>query len=375
MKVCYLPKDMAGMFPVFTIIPFFTLALFFFLPAQLAALDYYWVNGAGNWSDHNNHWATTSGGGVFHDQVPTSMDNVYFDANSGFSPGNNTVTIDQTVIYCMDMDWTGVTGVPVFSGPADKQLYVYGSMTLIADMQWNLLGDTRFRAFQPGKTITTAGQIFKTVILDGVGGEWMLLDEFTTSASFRHSSGTFRTNNQTLNAGKFNSECSNAQRGIYFGSSTINISTSFDICNNGSNLTFDAGTSTIHMLSSGYGNFVGCNLSFYDVVFHCPTGNIGCSGQYFHSVQFQKDGLIGGSNTYETLIFTPGYLYSPEPNTNHYSRRPIGCLRNGLFAVRHHSRPKFRATGLNNQSKWNCNIGLCDIAGYRCEWRGRFQCK
>ncbi len=61
------------------------------------ALNYFWVGGSGTWSDFNNHWATTSGGNIFHNQVPQSTDNVYFDVNS-FSSSGQTVTIDQTVV-------------------------------------------------------------------------------------------------------------------------------------------------------------------------------------------------------------------------------------------------------------------------------------
>ncbi|MFN0014214.1 MAG: hypothetical protein ACKVU2_06660 [Saprospiraceae bacterium] len=51
---------------------FFFLAVFFAgVSISAHALDYYWVGGSGMWSDHNNHWATSSGGNVFHDQVPT----------------------------------------------------------------------------------------------------------------------------------------------------------------------------------------------------------------------------------------------------------------------------------------------------------------
>jgi hypothetical protein len=42
------------------------------------ATDYYWVGGTGNWSDYSNHWATSSGGAIFHTQVPTAVDNVFF---------------------------------------------------------------------------------------------------------------------------------------------------------------------------------------------------------------------------------------------------------------------------------------------------------
>lgn len=167
-----------------TTLRFFFLTVFLtgtFLSAH--ALDYYWVGGTGMWSDHNNHWATSSGGNVFHDQVPQSMDNVYFDANS--FPAGGTVTIDPTIIYCMDMDWTGATGTPVFEGPSDKQVWIYGSLRLIGGMEWAVGGEVHFRAFEVGKGISSADQQFKgDVFFDGVGGEWSFSDEFSVSVVF-----------------------------------------------------------------------------------------------------------------------------------------------------------------------------------------------
>ena len=55
--------------------------------------DYYWVGGTGNWSNYSSHWATSSGGNIFHTTTPSSNDNVIFDSNS-FSANNQTVTLN-----------------------------------------------------------------------------------------------------------------------------------------------------------------------------------------------------------------------------------------------------------------------------------------
>lgn len=96
------------------------------------ALNYYWIGGSENLSDFGNHWSTTSGGGggTFHTQVPQSTDNVYFDANSFSSPGQ-TVTIDQTVVICADMDWIGVTHNPTLYGDYTTTITIYGSLKFV----------------------------------------------------------------------------------------------------------------------------------------------------------------------------------------------------------------------------------------------------
>ncbi|MEL6558425.1 MAG: T9SS type A sorting domain-containing protein [Bacteroidota bacterium] len=43
--------------------------------------EYYWVGGTGEWTDIN-HWATTSGGSVQPDTIPSSEDNIIIDQNS-----------------------------------------------------------------------------------------------------------------------------------------------------------------------------------------------------------------------------------------------------------------------------------------------------
>ncbi len=44
---------------------------------KAAASNYYWVGGIGNWSDYGNHWATSSGGLIFHTSIPTANDDVF----------------------------------------------------------------------------------------------------------------------------------------------------------------------------------------------------------------------------------------------------------------------------------------------------------
>ena len=52
------------------------IALFFLLCGigNSYSANYYWVNGTGNWSDFLSHWATTSGGAVFHFSAPGQND-------------------------------------------------------------------------------------------------------------------------------------------------------------------------------------------------------------------------------------------------------------------------------------------------------------
>ncbi|MFI5220276.1 MAG: hypothetical protein ACHQNT_12395, partial [Bacteroidia bacterium] len=112
----------------------FSIFLLLLVCNKTKASDYYWVGGTGNWSDYANHWATTSGGLIFHIQVPSAFDNVYFDANS-FSASGQSLTVDSTNIFCNDMNWTGVLFNPslAFSGNSSN-IKIYGSLTLASNM-------------------------------------------------------------------------------------------------------------------------------------------------------------------------------------------------------------------------------------------------
>src|SRR4051812_24941554 len=117
---------------------FFVFICFIFT-GKVSALNYYLVGGQGNWSQFSTHWATTSGGSTFHTQVPQSTDNVFFDSFSFTAPGQ-TVTVDQTLIYCASIDWTGVTNNPVFAGLSGNEMRIYGSLAFVTGMSLTFQG-------------------------------------------------------------------------------------------------------------------------------------------------------------------------------------------------------------------------------------------
>jgi hypothetical protein len=318
----------------------------FQLITSLSADNYYWVNGSGAWSDHNNHWATTSGGNVFHDQVPQSMDNVYFDANS--FPAGGTVTIDQTIIYCMDMDWTGATGTPSITGPSDKQVFIYGSLKLVAGMTWEVDGRVRFLAFQPGKVIRMSGQTFIwEVYFEGTtDAEWTLLDDFRAGYDVFHNVGILRAaGNSILISNTFYGGGSNAVL-------DLEASTMIFEQGLGGNFSyapgnFDSDNSLIQFLRSGYLNCaagqVFRDIEFLDVPGGSDAGTFTCTNATIlgkilfkkkgilngpatiQEAEFLENGTINGNNTYNALTFSPGKIYLLGPGQTQ-TINPAGSL-------------------------------------------------
>src|SRR5690554_5984532 len=285
--------------------------IFCFVISISFAQDYYWVGGAGNWSDIN-HWAKSSGGVVKHAVVPTINDNVVFDANSGFTPGNNTVTLDVTGT-CHDMTWNNAPATPEFTGGNGNDLNIYGSQTLQNDMVHDIY-HTYFKSQDLGETITTNGVVIGGQTTFDGDGEWIFMDDYITSNEYMYfEKGNLKTNGQTLEVYHFGSN-GNGARTLELGSSEIYITYRWEYI--GSNHTLDAGTS--HIINSSNGNryfFGNSNHKYYHVSFTSSNGTASInSNPPYGPIQVQKlyfagNGYIRGSNEMDTLILSPGKRY------------------------------------------------------------------
>lgn len=220
--------------------------------------DRYWVGGTANWDGTaGTKWATTSGG-AGGASVPTSNDNAFFDAASG------AVTVTKTgTEYCASCNFTGFTGTFAGSGT----LNLYGSLTAVAGMTWTFSGGTVFQG--PGAvTLTSAGKTLGAITISrGAGSDSVTLqDALTSSGALTVTTGTFTTNNYNVTATQLSSNNSNT-RTINLGSSTVTLTLGAPITfTTATNLTFNAGTSSI-VCSSTSGAFNGGGQVFYDVSF------------------------------------------------------------------------------------------------------------
>jgi hypothetical protein len=222
-------------------------------------MDRYWVGGTASWDGTaGTKWALTSGG-AGGQAVPTTSDDVFFDAASGAV----TVTVSAGA-NCLSLNFTGFTGTLAGS----SNINVFGNFTLSSTMTWSHSGGLLFDSTTTGRTITTAGRSISSVVSFGqnqAGGGWTLQDAFTTTSSITVTRGTFTTNNFNVTATQLSSSNSNT-RTINLGSSTVTLSATGTPVSfaTSTNLTFNAGTSQITCVSgtvSGGGN-VFYNLSY-----------------------------------------------------------------------------------------------------------------
>lgn len=239
--------------------------------------DRYWVGDGGNWSDNTNHWAATSGGAPGA-SLPTSADNVFFDANSFANPAQ-IVNVDEES-NCLDMDWTGATNTPTLARSAI--LNIYGAYTGIAAMSHT--GTTIIIMKATGAVNFTAGTTFSCPIsFSGAGGRWTLQDALNIGSQQLTVNRTLlNTNGQTVTCGIFIRQSTNALT-LTFGNSTINC-TAFKLTDI-TNLTLTPNTATINCS----GDFAGGGIETYHIV--NLTG---------------ATSTVSGSNTFDTLALPSG---------------------------------------------------------------------
>lgn len=185
----------------------------------------YWVGGTGTWdASSTTHWSDTSGGAAGA-VAPTSADDVFFNSLSNATAYSVTT---GTGAVCKSIRVEGpATGAVTFANSA-VSLQIYGSFyTALSGVTWSLnSGAFQFKSTSTGNTITTNGNTFlNSVTLDGVGGSWILQDNYTITNTARNvtlTNGTLDLNNNTLSCGLFSSNNSNT-RSIAFGTGNITL--------------------------------------------------------------------------------------------------------------------------------------------------------
>jgi len=229
----------------------------------------YWIGDTGSWSDATQ-WSTSTGGAA-DGRVPLPQDTAIFDANS-FSTTSLTVTQDMPRIPTTN--WTGATNTPTWT--TSTQATVYGSITLISGMI--LTASTQTYSFE-GRgvhTITSATLTWaKQISLSAHGGSLALQDALVTTRALSCSSGHFNANNQNITALSF-SGSGTGTRQITMGSGTWTLTTGTTnpwTLTTTTNLTFDAGTSTIKLAGTltAARTFAGGGLT-YNNFWNATTG-------------------------------------------------------------------------------------------------------
>lgn len=257
----------------------------------------YWVGGSGTWNSTNTtNWSTTSGG-AGGASVPTSADSVFFDQAG-------TYTVNMGNQSCLDFNVTA--GTVTFIGT--NVFYIYGSMSVIASTVMTSFSGIYFRATSGTRTITT-----NNIDLTGLytyfgdaGGTatWSLGSNFN-SRGITHTAGTFNTNNYAIST----------YANIGWGAGTVNLgsSTVDGFIITFQNCTANLGSSLIRPTGT-FACYSGTTVNAGTSTIQVPAGFSFDGGGYtYNTVECLSTGgtfSITGSNTFNTLTFTPGITVS-----------------------------------------------------------------
>ena len=247
----------------------------------------YWVGGTGTWNTTSTTNWSASSGGASGASVPTAADSVFFDQATTY-----TVTCTGA-LTCLDI--TVSAGTVTFAQGTSPTFAISGSMSLLAGTVWSATGTLTFNATTTGKTVTTNGvSISGAITFNGSGGGWTLGSALTlpTARTLTVTQGTFSTSasNFAVTVGAF-SGTGSSTRTISLNGSTITLNgTNFTTWNftSTTNLTFNAGTSTIQTTSTSSTVFRGGGQTYSTVIF-------GNTSSIF---------TIYGANTFATLTFS-----------------------------------------------------------------------
>ena len=205
----------------------------------------YWVGGTASWDGTaGTKWATTSGG-AGGSAIPTSVDDVFFDAASGA----NTVTIASGHTNCKALNCTGFTGTLAGS----QALSVYGSLTLVPGMTYSYTGAMTFSGTSSFGVTSGGLTMDHNVTFNGVGGTWTLGDNCTwgSTRTATLTRGTLALSSYTMKAGLF-STSTTTTRVVAFGTGTLELTGAGTVWNSTSQGALSiTGASTGAILVSG----------------------------------------------------------------------------------------------------------------------------
>ncbi|MCK7554696.1 hypothetical protein MKQ70_06650 [Chitinophaga sedimenti] len=250
-----------------------------------------------------------------------------FDANSGFTAGNNTVSLSGNS-WCHNMTWTSVTGAPIVNMTAGMQLEVWGSISLDPTMTIN--GSVTARGTEVN-TLTTNGcsngTLSLTVNKENTAGGMTLTDNINfPGLNFVHARGQLNMSGRNINMNLFNS--------------TSGVGRIMDISNATINVVFwNVGATNVTWVNNAAGSFITSraftvngltypkvycttsvneasiqNATFGELVFTntAPANNlIGLIGNNtVGTLEFKSGAEIRGNNTITNLLLAPSKPYT-----------------------------------------------------------------
>lgn len=294
----------------------------------------YWIGGSGDWSD-NAHWSTASGG-AGGACVPTPYDNVFFDANSGFTPASRTVTVNVSNAYCSNLDWSAATNSPIWNKNASLAVEAWGSSIV--------LNPAATFTVSPLTLISNTNTVISGNVLGNfdirlskVGGSLSFANNYTNLLTdILVNNGTLNLANRTMTIASINNESLANTMAVDISNATLNLDTLWRYNGTATAHTLMAAGSTINTevfnaqgltynnvnvsepvnTAAVLNNATIGKLTFTNVSGASLAGINGANNT-FRTVEYKGGGAVYGSgNVMDTLIFFPGSTYTLTNGTN-----------------------------------------------------------
>ncbi len=298
-----------------------------------AGAPHYWVGGSGDWNDAS-HWSLTSGG-AGGACIPTVYDDVYFNANSGFTPASRTVTVNNGNAYTRNLDWTGAINSPTINKSSSFNMEIWGDSIILnptvtfnglvtpkgplpAYLKGSVLGDFDFNIDKSGSSLTLLNNYSNAQTNIGfLNGAFNASGVQLSVWQVDNSAGTNNVFAINISNSKIAAPFGWRFQGVIANHSLNAANSSITTSDfKAAGMTYDTVNVTNTLATSvNMATTTVRSLNFTDPSNASAVGIVG-SGNTLGRVEYKGSGIINGSNTIDTLVFFPGSIYTLTAGTN-----------------------------------------------------------
>jgi len=268
----------------------------------------HWVGGTDTWNGTaGSKWALTAGG-AGGQAVPTSSDDVFFDASSG----SGTITLSGSR-SAKSLNCTGFTGTFAMGNSANTLnvsgdvLFVPGMVLSHTDSQLNIIATA---------SITSGGLTLPIVTLNGAAATFTLQDDLITDQGLVVTDGTFVANNFDVTTLSFaigrslgKTTALNMGSGLWTITGTVGSGgVAVFFIDGASPPTITEGTSTIKFIDTSNTDIVVTwnDDTFYDIWFSRASS----TGKITHTTRFQCNNYIDDGTGTHTIQWKNSNTYT-----------------------------------------------------------------
>ncbi len=314
----------------------------------------FWVGGSGLWHE-TEHWSLSSGG-PGGECVPTPIDDVFFDENS-FSAPNQRVEMDLRLNYCKNLTWRNLRHNVFFGG---IYMHVFGSVETSPNIKFAWFSYLVLRSEASNNQIKI-GAAGKIDLLDVAGGGSFILQDSLKAHSISQFNGTFHSNGHLVDIEYYTGGFWDTRKVLAMGGSHWKVQGRDQIWRGSWNvyspMTFQGDSSLVEFTSPTARIYSGSSFAFNNVLFSAVEQQskidvVNNASGTFNRLEFRNNGVIFGTHTIDSLIFSPGKSYQLDASKPQVVREYLQMIGNNCLSI------GLSSTVVGRQSKVVMNGGV-----------------